>query len=146
MNKTEYIKKKKEQFENGLKSAFDENKLYVIVFADANQSSCCGCHEYCDMYSGCNNTWRDNIRNLLKGELKYYQTPVDKWITYRCNCGCDSFYCYRNWFVCSECFDEHLVGAFVRTEGNLWHRFGIVSKYEFDGFVKECKTEKIEKL
>lgn len=63
--------------------------LHVIVKL---QSSCYGHHEYCDMYSGCDNTWRDNIRNLLTGKLKYYKMTVNKWITYKCNCGYNTFF------------------------------------------------------
>ena len=160
----EYIKHKKEQFEKNLERAFDENNLDVIIFTDNKQSSCYGHHEYCDMYSGCdceqrsraNNTWRDNIRNLLTGKFKYYKMTVNKWITYRCECGCNTFYCYKNWFVCSECFKEHLVNDFTITYKtkedaekvtmpmagtvgmNTWHRFGIISKYEFNEFMKDC--------
>lgn len=163
MNKEEYIKQKKEQFEKGLECSFDENKLYVIIFTDNQQSSCYGHHEYCDMYCGCDNTWRDNIRNLLAGKLKYYKMTVNKWITYRCNnCGCNSFYCYKDWFVCSNCFSEHIVNDFaitfktkedaekvsMATVGNIkmntWHRFGIVSKYEFDKFMKDCTNKEQE--
>lgn len=117
------------------------------------------------MYCGCDNTWRDNIRDLLAGKLKYYKMTVNKWITYKCNCGCNTFYCYRDWFVCSECFKEHLVGDFaitfktkedakkisMATVGtvktnltspcqvlNTWHRYGIISEYEFDEFMKDC--------
>lgn len=117
------------------------------------------------MYCGCDNTWRDNIRDLLAGKLKYYKMTVNKWITYKCKCGCNTFYCYRDWFVCSECFKEHLVGDFaitfktkedakkvsMATVGtvktnltspcqvlNTWHRYGIISEYEFDEFMKDC--------
>lgn len=38
MNKNEYLKYKKEQFEKNLESAFDENNLYVIIFTDNQQS------------------------------------------------------------------------------------------------------------
>lgn len=73
MNKNEYLKHKKEQFEKNLETSFDEIKLYVIIFTDNQQSSCYGHYEHCDMYCGCDNTWRDNIRNLLAGKLKYYK-------------------------------------------------------------------------
>ena len=151
MNKKEYIKQKKEQFEKNLEWALDENKLYVIIFTDNKQSSCYGHHEYCDMYGGCDNTWRDNIRNLLTGKLKYYKMTVNKWITYRCACGCNTFYIYKDWFVCSNCFSEHIMNDFVFTYKtkedqndvlnavlNKWHRFGLISKFEFDEFMKNC--------
>lgn len=151
MNKKEYIKQKKEQFEKNLEWALDENKLYVIIFTDNKQSSCYGHHEYCDMYGGCDNTWRDNIKNLLTGKLKYYKMTVNKWITYRCACGCNTFYIYKDWFVCSNCFSEHIMNDFVFTYKtkedqndvlnavlNKWHRFGLISKFEFDEFMKNC--------
>lgn len=159
MNKNEYLKHKKEQFEKNLERAFDENNLYVIIFTDNQQSSCYGHHEYCDIYSGCDNTWRDNIRNLLTGKLKYYKMTVNKWITYKCDCGCNTFYIYKNWFVCSECFSEHIMNDFVITYKtkedaekvtmpmtgtvgmNTWHRFGLISKYEFDEFMKDCTNK-----
>lgn len=151
MNKKEYIKHKKEQFEKNLESAFDKNNLYVVIFTETKQSSCYGHHEYCDMYSGCDNTWRDNIRNLLTGKFKYYKMTVNKWITYRCACGCNTFYIYKDWFVCSNCFSEHIMNDFVFTCKtkedqndvlnavlNKWHRFGLISKFEFDEFMKNC--------
>lgn len=164
MNKNEYLKHKKEQFEKNLETSFDETKLYVIIFTDNQQSSCYGHYEHCDMYGGCdceqrsraNNTWRDNIRNLLAGKLKYYKMTVNKWITYKCECGCNTFYCYKDWFVCSKCFKEHLVNNFaitfktkedaekvtmstVGTIGtNTWYKYGIISVYEFDEFMKNC--------
>lgn len=156
MNKFDYLKHKREQFEKGLESAFGENNLYVIIFTDNKQSSCYGHHEYCNMYGGSDNTWRDNIRNLLEGKLKYYRMPVNKWITYKCECGCNTFYCYKDWFVCSKCFKEHIMNNFAITfktkedaekvtmstvgtiKTNTWHRFGIISKYEFDKFMKDC--------
>lgn len=157
MNKKEYIKQKKEQFEKNLKWALDENKLYVIIFTDNKQSSCYGHHEYCDMYGGCDNTWRDNIRNLLTGKLKYYKMTVNKWITYRCACGCNTFYIYKDWFVCSNCFSEHIMNDFVFTYKtkedqndvlnavlNKWHRFGLISKFEFDEFMKNCTNPEQE--
>lgn len=157
MNKKEYIKQKKEQFEKNLEWALDENKLYVIIFTDNKQSSCYGHHEYCDMYGGCDNTWRDNIKNLLTGKLKYYKMTVNKWITYRCACGCNTFYIYKDWFVCSNCFSEHIMNDFVFTYKtkedqndvlnavlNKWHRFGLISKFEFDEFMKNCTNKEQE--
>lgn len=157
MNKNEYLKHKKEQFEKILESAFDENNLYVIIFTETKQSSCYGHHEYCDMYGGCDNTWRDNIRNLLTGKLKYYKMTVNKWITYRCTCGCNTFHIYKDWFVCSNCFSEHIVNDFVITYKtkedqndvlnavlNKWHRFGLISKFEFDEFMKNCTNPEQE--
>ena len=157
MNKKEYIKQKKEQFEKNLEWALDENKLYVIIFTDNKQSSCYGHHEYCDMYGGCDNTWRDNIKNLLTGKLKYYKMTVNKWITYRCACGCNTFYIYKDWFVCSNCFSEHIMNDFVFTYKtkedqndvlnavlNKWHRFGLISKFEFDEFMKNCTNPEQE--
>lgn len=151
MNKEEYIKHKKKQFEKNLESAFDKNNLYVVIFTEIKHSSCYGHHEYCDMYGGCGNTWRDNIRNLLTGKLKYYKMTVNKWITYRCACGCNTFYIYKDWFVCSNCFSEHIMNDFVFTYKtkedqndvlnavlNKWHRFGLISKFEFDEFMKNC--------
>lgn len=44
MDKLEYLKHKKEQFEKNLASAFDENNLYVVIFTDNQQSSCYGHH------------------------------------------------------------------------------------------------------
>lgn len=157
MNKKEYIKQKKEQFEKNLEWALDENKLYVLIFTDKKQSSCYGRYEYCDMHSGHAITWRENIRRLLNGTLRYHSYSINKWITYRCNnCGCNSFYCYKDWFVCSNCFSEHLINDFAITfktkedaekvttseigtvKTNTWHRFGIISEYEFDEFMKNC--------
>ena len=157
MNKEEYIKQKKEQFEKNLEWALDENKLYVIIFTDNKQSSCYGRYEYCIIHSGHDITWRENIRRLLNGTLRYHSYSINKWITYRCNnCGCNSFYSYKNWFVCSKCFSEHLVNDFALTfktkedaekvttsevgtvKTNTWHRFGIISEYEFDEFMKNC--------
>lgn len=110
----------------------------------------------CEQRSRANNTWRDNIRNLLTGKFKYYKMTVNKWITYKCTCGCNTFYIYKDWFVCSECFSEHIMNNFaityktkedaekviMPTTGtigmNTWHRFGIISKYEFDKFMKNC--------
>ena len=132
MNKEEYIKHKKEQFEKNLENAFDENKLYVIIFTDNQQSSCYGHYEYCDMYCGCDNTWRDNIKNLLAGKLKYYKMTVNKWITYKCECGCNTFYCYK---------DMPMTGTVGM---NTWHRFGLISKYEFDEFMKNCTNPEQE--
>lgn len=45
MNKEEYIKKKKEQLEKNLEEALDENKLYMLIFTDNQQSSCYGHHD-----------------------------------------------------------------------------------------------------
>ena len=76
MNKEEYIKHKKEQFEKNLESAFDENNLYVVIFTDNQQSSCYGHYEHCDMYCGCDNTWRDN-----KIRFGYTGIPLSQMIT-----------------------------------------------------------------
>lgn len=116
----------------------------------------------CEQRSRANNTWRDNIRNLLTGKFKYYKMLVNKWITYKCDCGCNTFYIYKDLFVCSECFSEHIMNNFVITYKtkedaekvtmpmtgtvgmNTWHRFGLISKYEFDKFMKDCTNPEQE--
>lgn len=144
MNKEEYIKQKKKQFEKHLQQSFEINNLYVIIFTDVAQSSYYGSCDYYNMYTG-NIPWENNVKLLLSGQLKYYQISVDKWITYKCNCGCNAFFAYENWFVCSNCFFEHSIGDFTvtfnETKENRWHKFGIVSKYEFDEFMKECTNK-----
>lgn len=138
----------------------EDNAFYraydFFIYFNRNKRAVCYIGNNCEQRSRANNTWRDNIRNLLTGKFKYYKMTVNKWITYKCTCGCNTFYIYKDWFVCSECFSEHIMNNFaityktkedaekviMPTTGtigmNTWHRFGIISKYEFDKFMKNC--------
>lgn len=173
----EYIKHKKEQFAKGLEIAFKGDNLYVIIFTDNQQSM-----SFNGTYANLNNclsfankydTRISLLEKLFANELTYYGKSIDKWISYKCNhflpdgsvCNCNTFYIWGNYFVCSNCFAEHLVGDYTATFKNKedslncehrsrddnefnydtpmikWHRFGIVSKYEFDKFMKNCTNK-----
>ena len=170
----EYIKHKKEQFAKGLERAFVGNNLYVIIFTD-NQQSMSFNGTYADLnnclsFTNKYDTRISLLKKLFANELTYYGKSIDKWISYKCNhflpdgsvCNCNTFYIWGNYFVCSNCFAEHLVSDYTATFKNKedslnceyrsrddnefnydtpmikWHRFGLISKYEFDKFMKDC--------
>ena len=162
----EYIKHKKEQFAKGLENAFVGNNLYVIIFID-NQQSMSFNGTYADLnnclsFANKYDTRISLLKKLFANELTYYGKSIDKWISYKCNhflpdgsvCNCNTFYIWGNYFVCSNCFSEHLVSDYTATFKNKedslnnefnydtpmikWHKFGIVSKYEFDKSMKDC--------
>lgn len=162
MNKNEFIKNQQQLFNKQIEDVFDKEP-FIIIFTDAIQSSAYGCHSYLTMYNSIL-TWRESLRMLFNGGLRYHGCTVNKWITYRCKCGCNSFYIWKHWYVCSNCFSEHSVNDFVITYKtkedaekvtmpmtgtiasnacasigmNTWHRFGLISKYEFNEFMKNC--------
>lgn len=161
MDKFEFIKLQKEQFDKKIASAFNKEP-FVIIFTDATQSSAYGCYSYLTMYNDSVFSWRENLRMLFNGTLRYYGRAVNKWTTYKCKCGCNSFYIWKHWYVCSECFTEHVLNA----ENTMitfkdkekcgpefeydakaiikWHEFGLITKFEFDKFMKNCTNPEQE--
>lgn len=158
MDKNEFIKQEQQLFNKQVKDVFDKEP-FVIIFTDAVQSSAYGCYSYLTMYNSNVLSWRESLRMLFNGTLKYYGYAVNKWTTYRCKCGCNSFYIWKHWYVCSECFTKHVLNA----ENTLitfkdkekcgpeyeydakaiikWHKFGLISKFEFDEFMKNCTNK-----
>ena len=162
MNKNEFIKNQQQLFNKQIEDVFDKEP-FIIIFTDAIQSSTYGCHSYLTMYNSIL-TWRESLRMLFNGGLRYHGCTVNKWITYRCKCGCNSFYIWKHWYVCSECFTKHILnaentlitfkdkekcGSEYECEHRLrdeydakatikWHKFGLISKFEFDEFMKNC--------
>lgn len=158
----EFIKHEQQLFNKQVKDVFDKEP-FVIIFADAVQSSAYGCHSYLTMYNSIF-TWRESLRMLFNGGLRYHGCTVNKWTTYKCNCGCNSFYIWKHWYVCSECFTKHVLNAEntmitfrdkdkcgpeyecehrLRDEYDAkaiikWHKLGLTSKFEFDEFMKNC--------
>ena len=158
MDKNSFIKQEQQLFNKQVKDVFDKEP-FVIIFTDAVQSSAYGCYSYLTMYNCVQRSWRESLRMLFNGTLRYHGCTVNKWTTYKCNCGCNSFYIWKHWYVCSECFTKHILNAentmitfkdkekcgseyeYDAKATIKWHKFGLISKFEFDEFMKNCTNK-----